>query len=121
MKPGTDPSRIITGDPNHWFDASAFVLQPQGTFGNTPRNFLRGPAFANADLSLVKNQALFGATRLQLRLEVFNLFNRANFSAPNRPVFAGATQNEAPLATAGQVLRTANSSRQVQLGVKVLF
>jgi len=64
---------------------------------------------------------LFGATRLQLRLEVFNVFNRANFSAPNRPVFAGASQNEAPLATAGQVLRTANSSRQVQLGVKVLF
>jgi hypothetical protein len=40
---------------------------------------------------------------------------------PTRPVFAGATQNEAPLATAGQVLRTTNSSRQIQLGVKVLF
>jgi len=43
VKPGTDPSGIITGDPNHWFDTSAFVLQPQGTLGNTPRNFLRGP------------------------------------------------------------------------------
>jgi hypothetical protein len=30
-------------------------------------------------------------------------------------------QNEAPLATAGQVLRTVNTSRQVQLGMKVLF
>ena len=35
--------------------------------------------------------------------------------------FAGATQNEAPLPTAGQVLRTVNASRQVQLGVKLLF
>jgi hypothetical protein len=121
VKPGTDPRNIITGDPNHWFDTSVFVLQPRGTFGNTPRNFLRGPGFANTDVSLVKNQSLFGATRLQLRFEVFNLFNRANFSAPDRSVFAGATQNEAPLATAGQVLRTANSSRQVQLGIKVLF
>ena len=121
VKPGTDPRRIITGDPNQWFDVSAFVLQPQGTIGNTPRNFLRGPGFVNADVSLVKNQTLAGNARLQLRLEVFNVFNRANFAAPTRSVFAGATQNEVPLATAGQILRTVNSSRQVQLGVKVLF
>jgi len=121
VKPGIDPGSIIIGDPNHWFDTSAFVLQPQGTLGNTPRNFLRGPGFADVDVSLVKNQALIGGTRLQFRLEVFNLFNRANFSVPTRQVFAGATQDEAPLATAGKVLRTANSSRQVQLGIKVLF
>jgi carboxypeptidase family protein/TonB-dependent receptor-like protein len=121
VMPGIDPGRIIIGDPNHWFDTSAFVLQPRGTLGNTPRNFLRGPGFADVDVSLVKNQPLFGATRLQLRLEVFNLFNRANFSVPTRQVFAGATQDEAPLATAGKMLRTANSSRQVQLGIKVLF
>jgi hypothetical protein len=121
VKPGTDPKRIITGDPNHWFDTSVFELQPQGTVGNTPRNFLRGPGFANVDMSLVKNQPLGGDTRLQIRLEVFNVLNRANFATPTRPVFAGATQNEAPLATAGQILRTVNSSRQVQLGVKVSF
>ncbi|HKC57775.1 MAG TPA: TonB-dependent receptor plug domain-containing protein, partial [Vicinamibacterales bacterium] len=121
VKPGTDPRKIITGDPNHWFDTSVFELQPQGTFGNTPRNFLRGPGFANVDASLVKNQSLRGDTKLQFRLEVFNVLNRANFAVPTRPVFAGATQNEAPLATAGQVLRTANASRQVQLGIKVLF
>jgi hypothetical protein len=121
VKPGTDPKKIITGDPNHWFDTSVFELQPQGTFGNTPRNFLRGPGFANVDLSLVKNQGLTGGTKLQFRLEVFNLLNRANFAVPTRAVFAGATQNEAPLATAGQVTRTANTSRQVQLGIKVLY
>jgi hypothetical protein len=121
VKSGTDPNRIITGDPSHWFDTSVFVLQPRGTIGNTPRNFLRGPGFANADVSLVKNQAFVGATRLQIRLEVFNVFNRANFASPTRPVFAGAVENEAPLATAGQILRTVNSSRQVQLGIKVVF
>ena len=57
----------------------------------------------------------------QIRLEVFNVLNRANFATPTRPVFAGATQNEAPLATAGKVTRTVNSSRQVQLGAKILF
>jgi hypothetical protein len=99
VKPGTDPRKIITGDPNHWFDTSVFELQPRGTFGNTPRNFLRSPGFANVDMSLVKNQPLAGTTRLQLRLEVFNVLNRANFATPTRPVFAGAAQNEAPLAT----------------------
>jgi len=52
---------------------------------------------------------------------VFNLFNRANFATPTRPVFAGAVENEAPLGTAGQILRTVNSSRQLQLGIKVVF
>ena len=72
-------------------------------------------------LSLVKNQVLSGGTRLQIRLELFNVLNRANFATPTRPVFAGATQNEAPLATAGKVTRTVNASRQVQLGIKLLF
>ena len=121
VKPGTDPRKIVTGNPNQWFDPNAFELPLQGTLGNTPRNFLRGPGFANVDMSLVKNQALGGDYRLQIRLEVFNVLNRANFATPTRPVFAGANQNEAPLATAGKVTRTVNSARQVQLGVKVLF
>jgi hypothetical protein len=36
-------------------------------------------------------------------------------------VFAAATPDEAPLPSAGKVTRTVNSSRQVQLGVKLLF
>jgi hypothetical protein len=122
LKPGVDPSSLITGDPNHWFDTSAFTLQPAGTLGNTPRDFLRGPGFANVDLSFVKNQALgAGSRKVQLRLEIFNLLNRANFAVPNRSVFAGATANDPVLPTAGQITRTSNSSRQVQFGAKFLF
>src|SRR5438046_10768375 len=71
---------------NHWFDASAFELQPQGTIGSTPRNFLRGPGFANVDMSLVKNQALDGNTRPQFRLGVFNVLHGANYAVPKRAV-----------------------------------
>jgi hypothetical protein len=121
MKPGVDPGSLMTGDPNRWFDTGAFTLQPAGTLGNTPRDVLRGPGFANVDLSLVKNQALAGGTKLQLRLEIFNLFNRANFAVPNRAVFAGATATDPVLPTAGQITRTANSSRQLQFSAKIVF
>ena len=64
----------------------------------------------NTDVSLVKNQLPAGNARLQFRLEVFqfrlevfNVFDRANFALPTQSVFAGATQNEMPLETAGQI------------------
>ncbi|HKB14118.1 MAG TPA: carboxypeptidase regulatory-like domain-containing protein [Vicinamibacterales bacterium] len=121
VQPGVDPASLITGDPNHWFDTSVFSLQPAGFLGNTPRDWLRGPGFANVDLSFVKNQTIAATTRLQLRLEIFNLFNRANFGTPTRTVFAGATANDPVLPTAGQITRTVNSSRQLQFSAKVMF
>ena len=121
VKPGVDPGGLIAGDPNHWFDTSVFTLPPAGTLGNTPRDFLRGPGFANVDLSFVKNQPTAGGTKLQLRLEIFNLLNRANFAVPNRAVFAGASATDPVLPTAGQITRTANSSRQLQFSGKVVF
>jgi len=119
--PNADPGSLIKGDPNHWFDTAAFCLQPPGALGNTPRDFLRGPGFANVDLSFVKNQAIGATPKIQLRVEIFNLFDRANFAVPNRAVFAGATQSDPVLATAGQITRTSNSSRQLQFSVKVMF
>src|SRR5262249_28293088 len=121
VRAGVDPDTLITGDPNHWFDASVFTLQPPGYLGNTPRDYLRGPGFANVDLSFVKNQPIGGATRLQLRVEIFNLLNRANFGTPTRTVFAGATATDPVLPTAGQITRTVNSSRQLQFSAKLTF
>ena len=76
------------------------------------------------NLSLVKNNRLGflgSGGGLQVRLEVFNLLNHANFATPSRTVFAAAAENEAPLPTAGQITRTVTTSRQLQLGVKLLF
>jgi hypothetical protein len=59
--------------------------------------------------------------RVEARLEVFNLFNRANFGVPNLIAFAGAADGEAPLGNFGRIRNTVTSSRQVQLGVRLRF
>jgi hypothetical protein len=124
LKPGVDLDDVVLGGPDQYFDTSAFVLGPAGFLGNAGRNILTGPGYAMTSVSLVKNTgvgALGAGGRVQLRLEVFNLLNRPNFATPDRVVFAAVTANEAPLATAGHITRTITSSRQMQLGVKVLF
>ena len=124
LKPGVNPDAIVLGDPDHYFDTSAFVLPPQGTFGDAGRNTLTGPSYAMTNVSFVKNTrigALGGGGQLQLRLELFNLLNRANFATPDRVVFAAASPTETALPTAGRITRTVTSSRQVQLAAKILF
>jgi hypothetical protein len=100
------------------------VLQPAGTFGNTGRGALRGPDLRTMDLSLTKLvpwSRLGGDGSLEFRVEVFNLFNRANFGVPLLTVFAGQIENEQPFASFGRISSTVTSSRQVQLGVRVTF
>jgi hypothetical protein len=61
-----------------------------------------------------------GPARLQLRVEVFNLFNAANFGQPGRTAAVGST-------SFGVITNTrfptgdSGSARQVQFAVKVLF
>ena len=124
LKPGVSASDVILGGPDAYFDTSAFVLQPFGTPGTIGRNSLRGPGVANMDASLVRNVRLGGSgstSSVQLRLEVFNVLNRANFATPTSQVFAGASQTEAPLPTAARIRSTATPSRQIQLSAKLIF
>jgi hypothetical protein len=87
-----------TGGPERFLNLSAFAApcRPNGEggcdggqhFGNLERNAYYGPAFKNFDLSLVKNTALGDRVRLQLRVDVFNVFNHPNFSNPMLPAFS---------------------------------
>ena len=124
LSPGVNVNNLILGGPNQYFDPSGFVLQPAGFLGNAGRNILTGPKYFMTSLSLVKNNKigfLGSGGGVQIRLEVFNLLNHANFATPNRVVFAAAAAGESPLPTAGQITRTVTTSRQLQLGVKLLF
>jgi hypothetical protein len=60
-------------------------------------------------------------TLIQFRVEAFNVFNRANFGNPSLIAFTGAADNEQPLSTFGVIRTTVTSSRQIQLGIRVVF
>jgi hypothetical protein len=94
-----------------WFNTSAFVFPPRGTFGNAGRNILTGPGYSNVNASLVKTAALSEQLKLQLRAEVFNLFNHPNFNLPDN--FLGSP-------TFGRIT-SAQSPRHIQFAVKLLF
>lgn len=115
---GNNDRPNVVGDPvlsdptaEKWFDTTAFVFPAYGTFGNSGRNTVDGPGYQNVNLAVMKRLPLGARSKLQLRLEAFNLFNHTNFNQPDN--FLGSP-------TFGQIL-SAQSPRRVQLGAKVLF
>jgi hypothetical protein len=124
LAPGRTYEDAIKGDPIQWFDPAAFVLQPAGTLGNLGRGALIGPNLRTFDLSAVKNtrwSRLGESSNIQIRVEAFNVFNRTNFAPPSLLAFSGAVDNERPLASFGRIRSTVTSSRQIQLGLRILF
>jgi hypothetical protein len=121
LRAGVSPDDVILGGADRYFDPSAFVLQEPGTFGNVGRNSLTAPGIASLDLACVKTLALGAAgkgRRLELRVDVFNAFNRVNLGMPQRIVFAGVRQDEAPISTAGRIVSTTTGPRELQISLR---
>jgi hypothetical protein len=122
--PGYGPGNAVLGRVDQWFDPAAFVLQPAGTFGNTGRGDFTGPNLRTLDVSLMKTArwaALGRNGRLEIRVEAFNVLNRANLGVPELRAFAGTRDGEAPISTFGRITTTVTSARQVQLGIRAVF
>ena len=89
----------------------------QGRLGTLGRNTFRGPAFHEFDVALLKETDLGRrgggeAVRVQFRAEFFNVFNLVNFGLPNN-ILQGSGF--------GLISRTAGTSRQVQLSLKLIY
>jgi len=80
---GVNPYCANYSVPDCQFNPNAFQVLPAGVFGNAGRNILRGPKFVQVDASVFKNTRLTERASLQLRLEMFNLFNFANYADPS--------------------------------------
>lgn len=109
-------------------NASAFFAIPihiaggtgpnQGRFGTLGRNSFRGPAYYDFDFALIKDTPFghrkSGAERvdLQFRGEFFNLFNIVNMGLPAN-ILTGSGF--------GEISKTAGTSRQIQLSLKLIY
>ena len=106
-----------------WLNKAAFALPAPGTFGNERRNMLRGPGFSDVDFSVFKNTPITERVKTQLRIEMFNLFNRRNYPVPNATLSSGSFGRISD--TIGDSIGAtgigAGEPFNVQLALKVVF
>ena len=84
------------------------------------RDLFRMPVFRNLDFSVFKNQNLWGEKlKMQLRVEMFNILNNTNLPAQALNIFDGNGKLNSNIGTPSAP--TVNKSRQIQLGLRLLF
>jgi len=104
---------IVIDNPtlDRWFNTSAFVVPPPGTFGDAGRNTITGPGRFLVNMALTKNISLGRPRTLSIRLQANNVFNTPQFTAidtvVNSPTF-------------GQVIR-AGPMRSAQIQTRLRF
>ncbi len=110
---------FVVGDPEiddpssaAWFNTAAFAPNTPGNWGDTPRGFLRGPAYWNIDLALSRMLRINDRHRVELRAEAFNLTNRVHLDSPN-VVYGNANF--------GRIIGTMAGPRIMQFAIKYLF
>ncbi len=102
--------------------APAYVAQLAGTFGNTRRDNVYGPGLGSVDFSVFKHTKITERIGSELRVEIYNIANQANFANPSGTISSG---------TFGKLTQTRNGSsapglgfgepRNVQLAGKISF
>ncbi len=137
--PPTAPASLATATaanpygcaPNSF--PSSPVAAPAGTqfcsnvLGNTHRNQFYGPGLTTVDFSIFKNTRIPSISEnfnIQFRAEFFNLLNHTNFLSPGFLNTFGQNNslydfNGTALPTA--LNQTSTTSRQIQLGLKLIF
>lgn len=86
---GGDGARVVVLDNpilpkdqrtiQQFFRTDVFARPAQGTWGNAPKDVVRGPGINNWDISIFKNFPVKEIGRLQFRWELYNAFNHAQF------------------------------------------
>lgn len=120
-----DRARLI-GDPHidnptpaMWFNTAAFVQNKAVTGvavdGNAGRNLLYGPGYHVVDLAISRDFRINERFKLRFRAESTNALNMVSYGQPGNAVPSGATSS-----TFG-VIRSAQSMRKLQMGLKLSF
>jgi hypothetical protein len=96
--------------PSHFFNTAAFATAPQFVIGNASRNPVRGPAYRDLDLALVKHTRVVEKGDVEFRAEVFDITNTPAFAQPNGSFGSAAF---------GSITATTTDPRVVQFGLRV--
>ncbi|MGC8550041.1 MAG: TonB-dependent receptor domain-containing protein [Acidobacteriaceae bacterium] len=99
---------------NQYLNPAAFSQPAPFTFGDAPRTLanVRAPGSHNVDFSLFKTIPVSRRIHAEFRGEFFNVLNQVQFGFPNMNLASGRF---------GVISGQANSPRQIQLAVKLLF
>lgn len=101
-----------TSAGNLWFNPAAFAVETPGVLGNAGRNFFHGPGINNWDIGVFKDTKITESIAFQLRADMFNGFNHAQFANPGGDVNSS---------TFGEISSTQVAARIVQLGAHLTF
>jgi hypothetical protein len=113
------PNRGVNG----WLNPAAFAPPAPGTYGNLGSRNILGPGSIRIDMGLTRAFALREKQSLQLRAEVFNVPNHANYCAPAfQGIAPGISCPEVNLnsPTFGKILSAADP-RIMQMALKYVF
>jgi len=108
-----DITRCYFNTNQNPFDSNRALLPSYGQFGSMGRNVLRGPSQRVVSMSLSKLTQITERVGLELRWDVFNVFNSANFANPNADL-----GDETDF---GQITRSVGGPRTMQFGLKLKF
>ncbi len=104
----------MTDRLNRYFDTSVFSQPAPFTFGTVSERLpdIRSDGVRNFDLSVFKQFAPIEKLRIQFRAELLNAFNTPRFGSPTVSVTSSSF---------GIISSQANSPRQTQFGLKLLW
>ena len=106
------------GVGNPFFDRTAFQAPPQGRFGNTGYNILRGPGLGNWDFGVFRDFSITERWRAQFRMESFNFSNTPHFNNPGNDV---SNANFGYVTGVTNLARENIDERQFRFGLRISF
>jgi hypothetical protein len=106
--------------PNLWINPAAFAVPANETWGDLGKNAFRGPALWQVDAALQRRIPLRERIALNLRAEVFNALNRAQYGNPLADISAPASF--------GHITSLVNTTptgsgtpRQIEIAARLVF
>ena len=115
--------QAISQSLNTWYNQLAYAPPPPNSFGNNPRNSIRGPDLTDVDFSLAKSWSVprWEQGKLQLRMDANNFLNHPSFQNPSNSLNPIALTTGVPDPSVGRISATTVTGRSIQLSARFSF